>query len=159
MILKRIAFAMIAGAFFLASCEKDYREDATATHIISGSTLNGANVVPANASAATGTVTGSYDSKTKVFTYKVTWSGLSAAVTGIHIHGPASAGTVSPTPTQSAAGFSTATSGSYSGTLLADGNIVRQSDLLAGQYYIDIHTSQSPYSTTGEIRGQLTFDN
>ncbi|MES1225442.1 MAG: CHRD domain-containing protein [Bacteroidota bacterium] len=49
-----------------------------------------------------------------------------------------------------------ANNGKYSGTLLVDGVVVKEADLLNGLYYMNIHTP-SPYYPSGEIRGQITF--
>lgn len=159
--LKRTAFALLLGAFFLSSCERDNAGNELTTTVSNNNiTMTGAQVVPPNASAATGTIKATYDRKSKVLSYTITWSNLTAAITAIHVHGLADAGYLALTaPVQVLSGYSTATSGSYSGTLFIDGNVIKQDDLLAGQYYIDIHTNNPVFSVTGEIRGQLTFPN
>ena len=55
-------------------------------------TLNGASEVPANATTGSGTFTATLGTSTNVFTYDVTWTGLSAGVNNGHIHGPAAVG-------------------------------------------------------------------
>ena len=50
--------------------------------------------------------------------------------------------------------ISNTTCGTYTGTLLADGVVVKEDDLLNGVYYINIHTAAYP---NGEIRGQIRF--
>ena len=50
--------------------------------------------------------------------------------------------------------YTYAKSGTLSGTLLVDGTVIKENDLLNGQYYLNIHTSVYP---GGEIRGQITF--
>src|SRR6478609_2765710 len=55
-------------------------------------TLAGTQEVPPNASAGRGAAEVQYDSSKGTLTYKVTYSGLSGAATGAHIHGPAAAG-------------------------------------------------------------------
>jgi len=47
-------------------------------------------------------------------------------------------------------------SGSLTGTLLVDGVLVKENDLINGQYYINIFTN-SPLYPQGEIRGQIKF--
>src|SRR5580693_9142583 len=59
-------------------------------------TLSGASEVPPNDSKGTGTVTATYDTATKKFTYTVTYSGLTGPATAAHFHGPAAAGTNAP---------------------------------------------------------------
>ena len=160
-LLKRTAFALVLGAFFLSSCEKDH-EGNDITSIVSNNniTMSGAQVVPPNNSAATGSINASYDRQTKILSYTISWSGLTAAITAIHVHGLADAGYLALTPpVQVLSGYSTAVSGSYSGTLYIDGSVIKENDLLAGQYYIDIHTNNPVFNITGEIRGQITFPN
>eukprot|EP01037_Dinobryon_pediforme_P028922 gene28922-32376_t len=56
-------------------------------------TLSGTEEVPKTTSKGTGTLDATYDSVTKVLTWKGTYSGLSGAATAAHFHGPAPAGT------------------------------------------------------------------
>jgi hypothetical protein len=44
--------------------------------------------------------------------------------------------------------------GKFSGTVLADGFVIKEQDLLNGLYYLNIHTAAYP---GGEIRGQIVF--
>src|SRR5215470_10768966 len=55
-------------------------------------TLNGAKEVPANSSAGTGTLIGTYNDSSNVLKYTVTFSGLSANTTAAHFHAPAPPG-------------------------------------------------------------------
>lgn len=100
---------------------------------------------------ATGTITGTYHTENKMLDYTIAWTNLSAPPAAMHFHGPAA------TP-DSAAGvqipitdFPTQTSGTVTGmaTLTAD----QESQLLAGKWYYNIHTSNHP---GGEIRGNIT---
>ncbi len=125
--------------------------------------LSGTQQIPSNTSTASGRIEGTYDRKAKLYTYKLTWSGLSSAVTSIHIHGLADRGFVALPPPlgtftngiiQTASGYSTATSGAFSSTLFVDGIVVKEADLLSSKYYIDIHTVNFP---GGEVRGQILF--
>lgn len=128
--------------------------------------LSGANEIPANTSAATGTFSASLDTVTNVFIYDITYSGLSANVTAGHIHGPAAptanAGTTINFATLAGATFTTgATSGTAHGqaTLTAATQITAtirgdslRALLFAGLTYVNIHTTAIP---GGEIRGQI----
>jgi CHRD domain len=112
-----------------------------------GMTLKGADEVPANTTKGTGKVTASLDTATKVFSYKVTYSGLTGPATMAHFHGPAAPGAnappVVPVPM-------TALANPMKGTAtLTDAQIA---DLEAGNWYFNIHTAANP---GGEIRGQL----
>jgi hypothetical protein len=112
-------------------------------------TLSGASEVPANASTATGTVSGTYDKVSKQLLLTISFNGLAANASAAHIHKGAvgtNGGVV--------IGFSgvpAATSGSftYTGTLTS----TQETDLLAGLYYVNVHNASFP---GGEIRGQLS---
>jgi CHRD domain/Bacterial Ig domain/PKD-like domain/Ig-like domain CHU_C associated/CS domain len=122
---------------------------ATCNLVTVSTTLSGASEVPANASTATGIVSGTFDKVTKQLLLTISFNGLSANASAAHIHKGAvgaNGGVV--------IGFSgvpAATSGSftYSGTLTAG----QETDLLAGLYYVNVHNASFP---GGEIRGQLS---
>jgi len=109
------------------------------------STLSSAAEVPPNQSTATGTLQGSYDKQSKLLSWKLVYSGLSGPATMAHFHGPAmageNAGVVVPLANPASAAESTAT--------LTD---AQAADMLAGKWYINVHTAANP---GGEIRGQL----
>jgi hypothetical protein len=97
--------------------------------------------------AATGNATVTYDTASKQVTWQITYSGLSGTPTAAHFHGPAqpgaNAGVAVPIP-------NVATSPAQGSATLTD---AQAADLLAGRYYINIHTAANP---AGEIRGQVT---
>lgn len=149
-LLKSIpALALLA---FLFSCNQDID-----TKILSksGVVLDGSQEVPAKQVAANGTMDYSYNRTTRTLTYTVKWNSLTGPISGFHIHGSASKGFNAPI-VQNFSGYSTAQSGTYSGTFLVDGIAVKEEDFLRGQYYVNIHTALNP---GGEIRGQIIFDN
>lgn len=108
-------------------------------------TLSGTAEVPPNASAATGTMEGRFNAETNQLTWTITYSGLSAPATAAHLHGPAlpgqNAGVVVP--------FANAETPITGQTTLTSGQVA---DLLAGKWYVNVHTSTYP---GGEIRGQV----
>ncbi len=109
--------------------------------------LKGATEVPPTDSKGTGTAAITYDSADKKLTWTVTYSGLSGPATAAHFHGPAepgkNAGVAVPIPNQ-------ATSPVNGSATLTD---AQAADLLAGKYYVNVHTAANP---GGEIRGQAT---
>lgn len=116
---------------------------------------------PANTSSAIGSLNVFYSKETKILTYSFNWSGLTGPVTVFHIHGLGPTGYAAPVVQTLATAsivrcptFLTTVCGSYSGTLLVDGVVVKEEDLLNGNYYVNIHTATYP---GGEIRGQIIF--
>lgn len=151
---KSLLSGLLVGSMAIATlvgCTKDDDDEGKNSYTVSA-TLNAANEVqtPAVVSPATGTLTGDYNSNTNVLTYNINWTNLTADVSGMHFHGPASAtenaGVLLPiTPA------TTSATGSTSGTAtLTD---AQETDMLAGKWYANIHTSNFP---AGEIRGQIS---
>ena len=131
----------------------------------------GAEVPAVTNSTGSGTFTGKLDTVTNLFTYDITFTGLSANVTVGHIHGPADAATAT-TPiltfnnlngqqfstgvtsgTAHGSALLTASSPFVAGTPGINGDSLKKL-LFAGKTYANIHTSTN---TGGEIRGQITL--
>ncbi len=134
-------------AGFFACKEKDDDTDPTPQTVSFYSNLKGSSEVPPNASTASGSATASFNKSTKVLTVTVTYSGLT--VTDAHIH-KGGAGVSGPvvfplTVTASPITFTSA-------PLTAS----QEAELMAHEYYINLHTAANP---TGEIRGQLFQNN
>jgi CHRD domain-containing protein len=110
-------------------------------------TLDGKSEVPANASAGTGTADLDYDPASKKLTWKLTYTGLSGPATAAHFHGPAEAGKNAGV----AVAIPNATASPVEGS--ATLTEAQAADLVAGKYYINVHTAANP---GGEIRGQVT---
>jgi CHRD domain-containing protein len=108
--------------------------------------LKASNEVPPNNSNATGVAEASFDTVTKNFSATVTFAGLSGPCIGAHVHGPGepgkNAGIVLP--------FNFVLSPIKLSAALTD---TQAADLMAGRWYVNIHTQLHP---GGEIRGQLT---
>ena len=110
--------------------------------------LDAATENPANDSKGTGMVNGTLDTATKVFTYDVTYSGLTGPAMAAHFHGPAAPGANAPPalPVPAAAMMP----GMIHGTAtLTDAQV---SDLTGGKWYFNIHTAAHG---GGEVRGQV----
>lgn len=149
---QKISTALLfAALLFVTACDKNDDDDNTQEDRL---TLSGAasasQEVPTNTSTGTGSISGSYNKENNALEYNITWSGLSGAPSMMHFHGPApsgqNAGVAVPIT-----GFTAAATGSVSGTAtLTD---TQENDLLAGNWYYNLHTAANP---GGEIRGQIT---
>jgi hypothetical protein len=110
-----------------------------------GGALSGAQEVPAVASPGAGTVDATFDRDSRKLTYRVVYSGLTGPATAGHFHGPAApgqnAGVVVP--------FPNAASPIQGEATLTE---AQAADLLAGRWYVNIHTRAHP---GGEIRAQV----
>ena len=165
--IKLTAFTVMLFSFMLSlsSCEKEAEKKKTTDFSRTGIVLSGAQETPATTSAGIGNMDVFYTRNTHTLTYSVTWSGLTGAVTGMHIHGLdpvgyshpsnivqfiiASSGAIA-TPNATLYGAS----GKFSGSLYVDEVLVKEQNLLNGLYYMNIHTTANP---NGEIRGQIVF--
>ena len=145
---RRIAFILgaTAVAAVLAGCGSMHTSSPPATMWMNFSAqLNGAQEVPAKAVSGSGTAEVQFDRDTGTLRYTINYGGLTGALTGAHIHGPAAsganAGVVVP--------FANAASPIRGEAKL---NPTQAGDLMAGLYYVNLHTAANP---GGEIRGQL----
>jgi hypothetical protein len=170
---------LIAISLIIVSCEQD--NDNTPRYTYISRTLTGSQVVTPTTATSNGLIEGTYDKETHTVTYRVTLKGFgltstTGAPTAIHLHAFADSG-YNAIPTAQFANtiaqsftsgwvltdsVTTTTPKTYgyvfNGTLFVDGMVVKDEDLLAGKYYIDVHTSAFPASgARGEIRGQLKF--
>jgi len=109
-------------------------------------TLDGKSQVPPNTAAGTGTADLDYDPASKKLSWKITYSGLSGPATAAHFHGPAAAGANAGVKVPIANPGTSPIEGS------ATLNDEQAADLMAGKYYINIHTAAN---AGGEIRGQV----
>jgi hypothetical protein len=134
--ISRICLAGLGLATLLATGSMAAAETAQMKADLKGSTT-----------AAKGDANVTYDTASKQVTWRITYSGLSGTPTAAHFHGPAQPGAnagiavripnVAASPVEGSATLTDA----------------QAADLLAGRYYINIHTAANP---AGEIRGQVT---
>jgi hypothetical protein len=108
--------------------------------------LSPKNEVPPVPTNATGSADVTYDTVTRVVTWNITHSGLSGAPTAAHFHGPSSALENAPVIVV----FSAPLASPFKGTATLTPDQATQ--LLAGNWYINIHTQAYP---GGELRGQV----
>lgn len=112
-----------------------------------GATLDGAQQSPAVATDGKGAAQLTYDTESKKLDWTIEYSGLSSPPAAGHFHGPAEAGANADVAVPFTGELASPIKGSAT---LTD---AQAADLLAGKYYINLHT---PAHKGGEIRGQVT---
>jgi hypothetical protein len=109
--------------------------------------LSARNEVPPVSSTATGQGQVRFDTATGALSWTITYSGLSAPLSAAHFHGPAATEGNAPVLVPIAtAGAPSPLTGS------ATIDPAQAAALLAGRWYINLHTPNNP---GGEIRGQV----
>ncbi|WP_144157726.1 CHRD domain-containing protein [Paraburkholderia sp. BCC1885] len=113
--------------------------------------LEPSSEVPPRVSHAHGMLNATFDTSTKALQWTVTYEGLSSAAAAAHFHGPAPVGQNAKVqiPIEKSA-LASPIKGSAT---LTEQQVI---DLMAGQWYFNIHTVQNPM---GEIRGQVLPSN
>ena len=139
---RRFLIALAMGALALLPIR------AYAVPILLNATIDGTQTVPGTGSPGTGAGAMSFETTTNLLSWSITWSGLLAPEVAAHFHGPAPPG-VNAGVQVNFGGISGFTSPSVGATLIT---APQAADLLAGLWYINIHTSLFP---GGEIRGQV----
>ena len=108
--------------------------------------LSGTNEVPSVPTNGNGTAEVNFDKQSKVMGWTITYSGLTGPATAAHFHGPAAisenAGVVVPL------------TGSLASPITGSATLTdaQAADLMAGKWYLNLHTAANP---GGEIRGQV----
>lgn len=140
-----LTVALFALAVIAASCDND--DDDMPDHLVQFSdiSITGTEEVPPNNSTATGTFNGTYNRESKILTYNLTFSGIEPTNMHFHKGAPGVSGGV-----VIGIGEAPYTSPINSSTpALTD---EQEADLLAGNWYVNIHSAEFP---PGEIRGQV----
>ena len=127
----------------LASCASVYGDPNT---VKLNAQLTGMQEVPSNPSMGKGMVEASFNKETNELTWTVTYSGLSGPAVAGHFHGPAAAGANAGV----AVGFKGPLDSPIKGSAMLSAEQAK--DLLAGKWYVNLHTKVSP---GGEVRGQV----
>ena len=109
--------------------------------------LQPSSEVPPRVSKGHGILDATFDTDTKILTWTTTYADLSGPVTMAHFHGPAPVG--ENAKVQVPIDKRALASPMKGQATLTDQQVT---DLMAGQWYFNIHTEQNP---TGEIRGQV----
>jgi hypothetical protein len=108
--------------------------------------LSGASEVPVVVTDASGQVDANLNTSSNVLTWTITYSGLSGPATGAHFHGPAMAGQNAGVVMPISAPLASPITGTA--TLTPS----QAADLMAGKWYVNLHTAANP---DGEARGQV----
>lgn len=138
---------IIATAFASLLAAPLWAGSAHAKMVTFHATLDGAHQVPKVTTKATGKATATLDTSTDMLSYDITYSGLSGAATGAHIHGPAPVGKNAGVLVDFKDPVTSPVKGKVKLTA------AQAKDMLAGLTYVNIHTQAHK---GGEIRGQLT---
>ncbi len=116
----------------------------SATVILFNASLDGAQEVPSVATTGTGSAAMSFDTATNLFSWTITWSGLTGSVFAVHFHN-------APAGVNGAIVISgLGTTSPEIGSIVLSGALF--TELLAAGFYINVHTDDFP---AGEIRGQV----
>jgi hypothetical protein len=113
--------------------------------------LQPSSEVPPRVSKGHGLLDATFDTDTKILAWTVTYGDLSGPVTMAHFHGPAPVG--QNAKVQVPIDKKSLASPMKGQATLSDAQVT---DLMAGQWYFNIHTQENP---TGEIRGQVMPSN
>ena len=129
----------------VSACNKDKDEEPDNLVKFENIKATGAQETPPNNSTATATLNATYNKDTKILTYTIVYTGVNA--TNMHFH---------KAPIGTAGGIvvpigSAPYASPINGTTPAL-TTEQETDLLAGLWYLNIHSAQFP---AGEIRGQL----
>lgn len=150
--LHRVVFVTMGLFCLLAvSCKKD-KDEQDNLYTVKNAPMNGAQENPAVTTTGTGSFDASYNPASKELTITVRWQNLSGNATLMHIHGPAAKGANAGVLQNFATLFASAPAGSFTTSFILNGTTQTEADLLAGKWYVNIHTAANP---GGEIRGQI----
>lgn len=150
----------VAGIFLLlfSTCKKKDNRPSGPSVFKADVVLSGAKEVPAISTTGSGTAAITYNQGTRIITYIISWQlgSATATTTGMHFHGSETGSNSTNSPIViGLTGFTSASSGTLSGTTRALTE-VENNQLLAGKWYVNIHSSTVP---TGEIRGNIVLLN
>jgi hypothetical protein len=139
--MKKIAFLGLFLMTLVMGC-KD-KEEVTPDTLVTG-ILSGAAEVPANPSASSGKVGGTFNEDTKMLMLNITYTGFTPVAWHIH---KAAAGV------NGGVIFNLGTTFTTPFMFMQTLNEEQEADLKAGLYYVNLHSATYP---NGEIRGQLS---
>lgn len=138
---------LLAGLLALGACGTS-PVSVTASSSMTTTRLSGLNEVTSTNSAGSGGIVATLNKQTNVLNWSVSYEGLTGPVTAGHFHGPAAWG--------QNAGVAVPFNGNLSSPITGSATLspAQAADLLAGKWYVNLHTAAYP---AGEIRTQVTF--
>ena len=139
--MKKITLLALFLMTLIMGCKDD--EEMVADTLLTA-TLSGSAEVPANPSASTGNVSGTFNEETKMLMLNITYTGFTPVAWHIHKAAAGSNGGVI---------FNMGTTFSTPFMFMQTLDAAQESDLKAGLYYVNLHSATFP---NGEIRGQLS---
>jgi hypothetical protein len=141
--MKKITLLALFVMTLLMGCKDD--EEMMADTLVTA-TLSGSAEVPANPSASTGNVSGTFNEETKMLMFDITYTGFTPVAWHIHKAAAGANGGVI---------FNMGTTFSTPFMFMQTLDAAQESDLKAGLYYVNLHSATFP---NGEIRGQLSVN-
>ena len=144
-----LSAALVVSTLF-ASCDKNEDDGMNDQTYTTTGNANGTQMSPSNTSTSSGALTGTYNSRTNVWQYNISWTNLSTTPGLVQVYGPASLG-VNGVLLFPLSITTPGVSGSASGSItLTD---AQETALLANNTYYTVSSTTYP---SGEIRGQIT---
>lgn len=134
---------LMAASLLLGACTTPVNPDTNGV-TFSGK-LSAGEEVPPGTSTGTGTLKATFDTKSNLLIWTVTYSGLTGPVVAGHFHGPALLGQNSGV----ALGFSGSLDSPIKGA--ATLTPAQAADFISGKWYVNLHTAANK---GGEVRAQ-----
>ncbi len=145
-----LSLAVTTVLFAAVSCTGDKLTEEVYT--VNNLPISGLQEVPQRQTSGNGTMDLVYNKDARTLSYTIRWNSLTGNVVQAHIHGTAQKGVNAGILQDWTPSISKTIAGTFTGTVLIDGVVFREEDLLLGRYYVNIHTVM--YGG-GEIRGQI----
>ncbi len=150
--MSRFTLRLTFLALLLCAVVGGVKADHLTARFLFAARMNSAQEVPAGTSSAVGVATFTANNSGDTLCVTMTVNGLSGPITGAHIH-EGKAGVAGPVITDLVPYLSgNSLQATLAGTTLSS---LSMSKLLAGDYYINVHTAANP---AGEIRGQILLE-
>ena len=145
-ITRAAGLGLLTGLLFVSACTVPMATPPASAPMAMTARLSGASEVPPAPGGGSGNVDGKLDRQSGVLSWTVTYAGLSGPVTAAHFHGPALVG--------QNAGIALPIGGAMGSPIEGKATLTaaQMADLLAGRWYVNLHTAAHP---TGEVRGQV----